>query len=64
MKIQVDRNKCAGVGLCEARSPDHFEVGDDGMLELLQGDDIPYDRATEVEAAIRTCPTGALSRLA
>lgn len=30
MKVQVDRNKCAGIGLCEGLSPDLFEVGDDG----------------------------------
>ena len=36
MKIEVDRVKCVGLGLCEAADPDHFEVGDDGKLVILQ----------------------------
>lgn len=32
MKIEVERSKCVGLGLCEAASPKHFEVGDDGQL--------------------------------
>jgi ferredoxin len=44
------------------RSPDLFELGDDGKLQLLQGEEISDDSASEVEAAIRTCQPGALSK--
>jgi ferredoxin len=63
MRIQVDWNKCTGIGMCESLHPDLFEVGDDGKLQLLRGEDVPDDRAADVDAAIAACPTGALSRL-
>lgn len=36
MKINVDRNKCSGIGLCEAMSPDFFEVDDGGVHRCAQ----------------------------
>ncbi len=62
MKIEVDRGKCVGLGLCEAASPDHFEVGDDGQLVLVS-DMVTYGQRAEVEEAIRSCPTAALRLL-
>jgi ferredoxin len=59
MKIEVDRAKCVGLGLCEAASPDHFEVGDDGKLILLD-ENFTEDERREVEEAVRACPTAAL----
>ncbi len=41
MKILVDWQKCTGIGICEALSPDTFEVGDDGKLQLINGEVIP-----------------------
>ena len=29
MKIQVDRDKCEGLGMCEAMAHEYFEVDDD-----------------------------------
>jgi ferredoxin len=62
MKIKVDRNKCSGIGLCEAMSPDYFEVDDGGLLRFVQGDDVADDVLDEIDAAVQACPTGALSR--
>jgi ferredoxin len=59
MKIEVDRVKCVGLGLCEAASPDHFEVGDDGKLVLLS-ETVTDDQRVTVEEAVRSCPTAAL----
>jgi ferredoxin len=59
MKIEVDRVKCVGLGLCEAAAPDHFEVGDDGKLVVLNDTVSDAERA-QVEEAIRSCPTAAL----
>ena len=61
MKIQVDWDKCSGIGLCEALAPDFFEVNAEGKLELLEGSDLPDVRTADIEAAISGCPTGALS---
>ena len=59
-RIVVDGGRCVGSGACEALAPDVFEVGDDGMVAVLRprpaAGDLP-----DVEAAVRTCPTGALA---
>src|SRR4030088_2666238 len=33
MRIVVDRDRCTGLGMCEAEAPDLFEVQDDGTLK-------------------------------
>jgi ferredoxin len=60
MKIIVDENRCTGLGICESIAPDFFEVGDDGALVLLRSQFEEADRA-EIEEAVRSCPTLALS---
>jgi len=30
VRIVVDRDRCTGLGMCEAEAPDLFEVQDDG----------------------------------
>jgi ferredoxin len=62
MKITVDRNKCSGIGLCEAMSPDFFEVDDGGELQFVQGDEVADNAVDQVDVAVQACPTGALSR--
>ncbi|GAT74933.1 putative 3Fe-4S ferredoxin [Microbacterium sp. HM58-2] len=59
MKIQVDRARCTGIGICESISPDYFEVDDDGTLTIIREDADESDRA-EVEEAVRSCPAAAL----
>jgi ferredoxin len=59
MNIEVDRAKCVGLGLCEAAAAEHFEVGDDGKLILLQNTFTESERRA-VEEAVRSCPTAAL----
>lgn len=61
MKIQIDRGRCTGIGMCEAVSPDYFEVDDVGDLQLIEGDEIPEHAVAEVEEAVRACPKAALS---
>ncbi len=60
MKIVVDRTKCSSIGLCEATAPDIFEIGPDGVLNILI-DDVPADRRIDLEQACENCPTQALS---
>jgi ferredoxin len=60
MRIDIDRDRCASTGGCEALAPDVFEIGDDGALVVL----IPEpDRAdlADVRNAVAACPTRALS---
>ncbi len=60
MKIVVDRSKCSSIGLCEATAPDIFEIGPDGVLNILM-DEIPENRRVDLEQACENCPTQALS---
>jgi ferredoxin len=60
MRIVVDYNKCTGLGMCEAEAPELFEVQDDGSLLVLQ-EKPDADRREELEAAVESCPTEALS---
>lgn len=60
MRIVVDRDKCTGLGMCEAEAPDLFEVQDDGTLTVL--DEHPSSaQRDEAEAAVMSCPTEALT---
>lgn len=60
MRIVVDRDRCTGLGMCEAEAPEVFEVRDDGSLVVL--DEAPGAQLRAVLcAAVDACPTGALS---
>jgi ferredoxin len=58
-RVLVDRERCVGSGTCEALAPDLFEVGDDGVVELLRPDQGGDESAAR--DAVSACPTGALS---
>lgn len=60
MKIIVDDSRCTGLGICESIAPGYFEVGDDGVLVLLS-DEFGEPGRGEIEEAVRSCPTLALS---
>ena len=56
----VDRDLCQGHGVCESEAPEVFSVSKDGVLTVL--DERPGDdRRTAVEAAVKYCPTHALT---
>ncbi len=56
MKITIDVDKCIGSGSCEMIAPGIFEVGDDGLVQLLEN-----SPSAEHHGAARTaaasCPT-------
>ncbi len=60
MRVVVDLDLCQGHGVCESEAPDVFAVGTDHQVEVL--DPSPHgDQRAAVEAAVRFCPTHALS---
>ena len=60
MRIVVDRDLCQGHGVCESEAPAVFVVSQDGVLAVLQ--ESPPDRErTALEAAVKYCPTHALT---
>lgn len=60
MRIEVDRSRCEGLGMCEAMAHEFFEVGDDGFVVVLD-EAPPEDQRGFVRAAIDACPVSALS---
>jgi ferredoxin len=59
VRVEVDRDLCAGTGGCEALAPDVFEIGDDGALVVLRPEPGPAD-LPDVRNAVTGCPTRAL----
>lgn len=58
-RITVDRDKCGSLGQCEFEAPAVFSINDSGTLEFDATPDVAQREA--VEAAVRRCPTGAIS---
>ncbi len=59
MKIEVDRGRCSGIGICESIAPEVFEISDDGALMLLHDTTDSRNKA-DVTEAVRACPARAL----
>ncbi|MCK8647111.1 ferredoxin [Mycobacterium colombiense] len=59
MKIDVDRDRCEGHGMCEVIAPKLFSVDDEGHLTVLTDDVAPSDEA-QVRDAMLACPVAAL----
>jgi ferredoxin len=60
VKILVDRDKCEGLGMCEAMAHEFFEVDDDDTMTVLDESPAESDRS-KVHAAVEACPVLALS---
>lgn len=60
MRVVVDRDLCQGHGVCESEAPAVFSVAKDGTLTVLQ-EVPPASERRAVEAAVKYCPTHALS---
>jgi ferredoxin len=60
MRIAVDRDLCQGHAMCALEAPDLFAVPKGGPVELLRPEPDEARRAA-VLAAVRYCPTQALS---
>jgi len=59
MKIELDRPRCEGHGLCEEAAPKLMHLDDDGDLVI----DVPEVDGADVDAAraaVRVCPVAAL----
>ncbi len=56
VKIEVDKEKCIGCGLCPTVCPEVFALGKDGKAYVKQQKDIPC-----VKEALESCPVQAIS---
>lgn len=59
MRIELDRPRCEGHGLCEEAAPQLMHLDDDGEL-ILDVPEVPEDQVESAHAAIRVCPVAAL----
>jgi ferredoxin len=59
VKIIADHGTCEGLGMCEAMAHDFFQVGEAGLVDVLNEAPAEQDRAL-VQAAVEACPVGAL----
>jgi ferredoxin len=59
VKVELERAKCTGIGICESFAPDIFEVNDDGDLVIHYAALAECDEA-DLERAVDGCPTQAL----
>jgi len=60
MRIQVDRDKCEGLGMCEAMAHEYFALDDDDTMTVLD-EAVPEADRSKVHAAVEACPVLALS---
>jgi ferredoxin len=59
-RVQVDRERCVGSGVCESLAPEVFEVDDDGLL-VVHREEPDTDQLDAVRDAVQQCPARALS---
>lgn len=60
MKIKVDFDLCESNAMCEALSPDVFELDDDDFLQL-NTDQVTDENEQRVRQAVAACPRAAIS---
>ncbi|MEU4228669.1 ferredoxin [Nonomuraea sp. NPDC026600] len=60
MRVVADLDLCQGHAVCELEAPEVFEVPRKGKVRVLDPSP-PESMREQVEAAIRYCPTRALS---
>ena len=59
MKVEINKDKCLGCGMCVGINSDIFEFDDDGLAKTNNAK-ITEDNKDEVKEAINSCPVGAI----
>ncbi|MEU7575989.1 ferredoxin [Streptomyces sp. NPDC041068] len=63
MEIRVDRDRCAGSGLCMSTVPAVFDQSDEDGKVLVKAPLPDAGSAAAVRGAAARCPTGAITLL-
>jgi ferredoxin len=58
-RVEIDRSRCEGHGLCELTAPDIYRLDDDGELGILV-DELTAEHRGTAAAGARACPVAAL----
>lgn len=59
MRIDADRIRCEGHGLCADTAPEVYELDDDAVV-VVRHDVVPPELERKAEAGARVCPVAAL----
>ena len=59
-RIELDEDLCQGHAMCELEAPGYFRVPKRGVVEILDAEP-PDEARPEIERAVESCPTRALS---
>ena len=62
MKIEADRERCIGAGMCVMATEAVFDQDDDGIVVVLEAE-VPAEHADAATRAVASCPSGALQRI-
>jgi ferredoxin len=60
MRVNADRERCVGSGLCLLRLPEVFDQDEDGIVLVLDTDP-PAALLNDVAGAVDACPSRALA---
>ena len=58
-KIEVNKEKCLGCGMCVGINSDVFEFDDDGLAKA-KNENINEENEDDVKEAKNSCPVGAI----
>jgi ferredoxin len=61
VRIKVDRDLCQGHGVCRSEAPELFDVDREIEQVVVKQEQPPESQREKVVAAVRYCPTRALS---
>jgi sterol 14-demethylase len=61
VRIKVDRDLCQGHGVCRTEAPEIFDVDREIEQVIVKDEQPPESLREKVVAAVRYCPTRALS---
>lgn len=60
MRVTVDRDRCAGAGMCALTEPEVFDQDEDEGRVVLLDAGPPPARHAKVRQAATLCPSGAI----
>ena len=63
MKARVKKDTCIGCGACTVIADNIFQIGDDGLAEVINNEKVAVIKVEDIENvqdASESCPTGAI----